>query len=229
MVETGKMRLGQVKFLVLDEADWLLDTGNKDTIQKVPPRPRPRPAAWRPHTRAPRAQRHPMVSRNPGGRLKTMLFSATLHDPTVKILSSTIQCFPTWVDLKGEDSVPDTGALAPNSGLSVRTVDTPHLSTVPAICTRPRVHRFQLVREDTIRAVPCWPHCPRGCQQSSDLTSLGIFSTMCEKRFRNGRGDNAVGMGTTYHHRSIVDRHRSQHPDRGHKAVQRRLYAQQLH
>ena len=49
---------------------------------------------------------------------------------------------------------------------------------------------------------------------------------MCEKRFRNGHGDNAVGMGTTCHHRSVVDRHRSQHPDRGHKAVHQGLYAQ---
>jgi hypothetical protein len=48
--------------------------------------------------------------------------------------------------------------------------------------------------------------------------------TMCEKRFRNGHGDNAVGMGTTCHHRSVVDRHRSQHPDRGHKGVHQRLY-----
>ena len=49
---------------------------------------------------------------------------------------------------------------------------------------------------------------------------------MCEKRFRNGHGDNAVGMATTCHHRSDVDRHRSQHPDRGHKALHQGLYAQ---
>ena len=49
---------------------------------------------------------------------------------------------------------------------------------------------------------------------------------MCEKRFRNGHGDNAVGMGTTCHHRSVVDRHRSQHPDQVQKAVHQALYAQ---
>ena len=49
---------------------------------------------------------------------------------------------------------------------------------------------------------------------------------MCEKRFRDGWGDNAVGRGTTCHHRSVVDRHRSQHPDRGQKAVHQALYAQ---
>ena len=49
---------------------------------------------------------------------------------------------------------------------------------------------------------------------------------MCEKRFRNGHGDNAVGMGTTCHYRSVVDRHRSQHPDQVRKGVHQALYAQ---
>jgi hypothetical protein len=49
---------------------------------------------------------------------------------------------------------------------------------------------------------------------------------MCEKRFRNGQRNNAVGNGTTCHHRSVVDRHRSQHPDQVQKAVHQALYAQ---
>ena len=49
---------------------------------------------------------------------------------------------------------------------------------------------------------------------------------MCEKRFRNGQRINALGSATTCHHRSVVDRHRSQHPDRGQKAVHQALYAQ---
>ena len=49
---------------------------------------------------------------------------------------------------------------------------------------------------------------------------------MCEKRFRNGQRINAVGNATTCHHRSVVDRHRSQHPDRVHKDVHEGLYAQ---
>ena len=49
---------------------------------------------------------------------------------------------------------------------------------------------------------------------------------MCEKRFRNGQRINVVGSATTCHHRSVVDRHRSQHPDRGQKAVHQGLYAQ---
>lgn len=34
--------------------------------------------------------------------------SATLHSFDVKKLSEKIMHFPTWVDLKGEDSVPET-------------------------------------------------------------------------------------------------------------------------
>ena len=49
---------------------------------------------------------------------------------------------------------------------------------------------------------------------------------MCEKRFRNGHWDNAVGTGTTCHHRSVVDPHRSQPPDQVRKGVHQALYAQ---
>jgi hypothetical protein len=35
-----------------------------------------------------------------------------------------------------------------------------------------------------------------------------------------------VGMGTTCHHRSVVDRHRGQHPDQVRKGVHHALYAQ---
>ena len=35
-------------------------------------------------------------------------FSATLHSPAIRNLSDKICCNPTWVDLKGVDSVPDT-------------------------------------------------------------------------------------------------------------------------
>lgn len=35
-------------------------------------------------------------------------FSATLHSPEITRLSESICDRPTWVDLKGKDSVPDT-------------------------------------------------------------------------------------------------------------------------
>ena len=63
-----------------------------------------------------------------GRQLQTLLFSATLHDQIIQTLSQQIQVrppdaihgphalgtdrgvqkFPTWVDLKGKDAVPET-------------------------------------------------------------------------------------------------------------------------
>lgn len=39
---------------------------------------------------------------------QVIVCSATLHSFDVKKLSEKIMHFPTWVDLKGEDSVPET-------------------------------------------------------------------------------------------------------------------------
>jgi ATP-dependent RNA helicase DDX1 len=36
------------------------------------------------------------------------MFSATLHSPEIRELSQQLCSFPTWVDLKGRDSVPET-------------------------------------------------------------------------------------------------------------------------
>lgn len=43
-----------------------------------------------------------------GTRLQMIVCSATLHDFDVKKLADRLMHFPTWVDLKGEDAVPDT-------------------------------------------------------------------------------------------------------------------------
>ncbi|PIK47053.1 putative ATP-dependent RNA helicase DDX1 [Apostichopus japonicus] len=43
-----------------------------------------------------------------GKRLQMVVCSATLHSFDVKKLAERIMHFPTWVDLKGQDSVPDT-------------------------------------------------------------------------------------------------------------------------
>ena len=63
LVKQGKLRLSAVQFFVLDEADRLLDTGNLDTILQL-------------HAKLPRTGRT-------GGRLQTLLFSATLHTAEV--------------------------------------------------------------------------------------------------------------------------------------------------
>lgn len=42
------------------------------------------------------------------GRLQTLFFSATLHSPEVRSAIEKITVNPTWVDLKGKPSIPDT-------------------------------------------------------------------------------------------------------------------------
>ena len=88
LVHSGKLRLSEVQFFVLDEADRLLDTGNLDTILKL-------------HAALPRQGRT-------GGRLQTLLFSATLHTPEVRSLAERITVHPILVDLKGKEHVPET-------------------------------------------------------------------------------------------------------------------------
>jgi ATP-dependent RNA helicase DDX1 len=84
---------GRVRFFVLDEADRLLDTGNQETILKL-------------HQRC--AQGVAKPANLGAARLQTLLFSATLHDPVVRALSAKIQHHPAWLDLKGQEAVPET-------------------------------------------------------------------------------------------------------------------------
>jgi ATP-dependent RNA helicase DDX1 len=67
---------------VLDEADSLIDT-SIDIINKI--------YRLLPKTNA----------------LQVLMFSATLHSDKVKQLGNEICRFPTWVDLKGKDAVPE--------------------------------------------------------------------------------------------------------------------------
>lgn len=41
-------------------------------------------------------------------RLQIIVCSATLHNNEIKKLADQYMQFPQWVDLKGQDSVPDT-------------------------------------------------------------------------------------------------------------------------
>ncbi|XP_051501529.1 ATP-dependent RNA helicase DDX1 [Myxocyprinus asiaticus] len=88
LISTGKLDLSQVRFLVLDECDGLLTAGYTDFIMRV-------------------YNQIPQVTSD-GKRLQVIVCSATLHSFEVKKLSEKIMHFPTWVDLKGEDSVPET-------------------------------------------------------------------------------------------------------------------------
>ncbi|ERE68537.1 ATP-dependent RNA helicase DDX1-like protein [Cricetulus griseus] len=73
---------------VLDNGDGLLSQGYSDFINRM-------------HSQIPQIT-------SDGKRLQVIVCSATLHSFDVKKLSEKIMHFPTWVDLKGEDSVPDT-------------------------------------------------------------------------------------------------------------------------
>jgi ATP-dependent RNA helicase DDX1 len=88
LMERGELAVDQVKFFVLDEADRLLDTGNREAILKL-------------FRRLPK-------SGAGAARLQVLLFSATLHSPEIRALASQICENPVVVDLKGKDAVPDT-------------------------------------------------------------------------------------------------------------------------
>lgn len=89
-VTSGRLDCSNVRLFVLDEADQLVGRDNLDTLMKI-------------------------FNRLPKGagvqgreRLQVAFFSATLHSDEITRLSSTICQHPTWVDLKGKDTVPDT-------------------------------------------------------------------------------------------------------------------------
>jgi ATP-dependent RNA helicase DDX1 len=88
LMERGELAVDQVKFFVLDEADRLLDTGNREAIMKLF-RKLPKSGAG-------------------AARLQVLMFSATLHSPEIRALAAQICENPVVVDLKGKDAVPDT-------------------------------------------------------------------------------------------------------------------------
>lgn len=83
-----KYRSTKVRFLILDEVDGLLTQGHRDFINRL-------------------YREIPNVSAD-GKRLQMIVCSATLHNFEVKKLADSLMHFPTWIDLKGQDSVPDT-------------------------------------------------------------------------------------------------------------------------
>ena len=79
---------GAVRFFILDECDGLLKQGYTDLINRL-------------HAKIPKVTLD-------GMKLQMIVCSATLHNFDVKKMSERIMNFPVWVDLKGQDSVPDT-------------------------------------------------------------------------------------------------------------------------
>jgi ATP-dependent RNA helicase DDX1 len=88
-MRSGRIPAARARFLVLDEADQL--TG-PDTIDKL------------------RGIYGLLPGRAAAGadKLQCCFFSATLHSKAVRDLAEEVCYKPTWVDLKGKESVPDT-------------------------------------------------------------------------------------------------------------------------
>ena len=88
LIAQGFVLLTHCRFFVLDEADGLIKQGNGALIDRM-------------HKAIPKLT-------SDGTRLQMVVCSATLHDFEVKKMANRLMHFPTWVDLKGEDAVPDT-------------------------------------------------------------------------------------------------------------------------
>ncbi|XP_063975899.1 ATP-dependent RNA helicase Ddx1 [Diachasmimorpha longicaudata] len=88
LIEGGYLSLAHCKFFVLDEADGLLKQGYTKLIDDL-------------HRQIPK------ITPN-GKRLQMIVCSATLHAFEVKKMAERLMHFPIWVDLKGEDVVPET-------------------------------------------------------------------------------------------------------------------------
>ncbi|XP_023289037.1 ATP-dependent RNA helicase Ddx1 isoform X2 [Orussus abietinus] len=88
LVQSGYLSLTHCRFFVLDEADGLLKQGYSEMIDRL-------------------YNQMPKITSD-GNRLQMIVCSATLHDFDVKKMAGRLMHFPTWVDLKGEDAVPDT-------------------------------------------------------------------------------------------------------------------------
>ncbi|CAG2163414.1 unnamed protein product [Oppiella nova] len=88
LINNGNLSLSSCRFFVIDEVDALLQQGNENLLMR-----------W--HSQLPRMF-------DDGKRLQMIVCSATLHNFDVKKFANKVMYFPTWVDLKGEDSIPET-------------------------------------------------------------------------------------------------------------------------
>jgi ATP-dependent RNA helicase DDX1 len=75
--------LDQIRFMVLDEADRFAEGENLSLVMKL------------------------FGLLSPSRKPQVLLFSATLHSAEFRTFATRVTQFPTWVDHKGRDSVPD--------------------------------------------------------------------------------------------------------------------------
>lgn len=88
LVNNSHISLNNCRFFILDEIDALLAQNSMKILSNL-------------HSRMPKMF-------DDGKRLQLVVCSATLHNFEVKKFAEKLMYFPSWVDLKGEDSVPDS-------------------------------------------------------------------------------------------------------------------------
>lgn len=88
LINSEQLLLTHCRFFVLDEADGLLKANYGNFIENI-------------HKRIPKITSDLQ-------RLQMIVCSATLHSFEVKKMADKLMHFPTWIDLKGEDAVPET-------------------------------------------------------------------------------------------------------------------------
>lgn len=84
MVKQGTLDISKCRFLVIDEADQMIETGGDVDITNL----------------------YNTMTRN-DNKVQTIICSATLHSAEIAAISNKICKNPTWVDLKGKDSIPE--------------------------------------------------------------------------------------------------------------------------
>jgi ATP-dependent RNA helicase DDX1 len=90
-IDKGDISLDQIRLLILDEADRFTERENLEMLDKLF-----------------KQIRSTIDTDAVPGRLQVCFFSATLHSPEITALAAKMCVRPTWVDLKGKDSVPET-------------------------------------------------------------------------------------------------------------------------
>lgn len=182
LVTSGKLDMSAARFLVLDEADRLLETGSSDAIMTL-------------------FRRFPRSAAAQGGahRLQVLLFSATLHSPSVQSFAEILCDRPTWVDLKGRDFVPDSvhhvllrcdpaterwDALSPIAGVdNAHSHDTPARPGEPltadsasAAVKRLKPHLLlRLVRRAAAQHATILTRTLRADRQASNAAGVGVL------------------------------------------------------
>ncbi|KAJ1361472.1 hypothetical protein KIN20_020730 [Parelaphostrongylus tenuis] len=87
MVETNKLSMSELNFIVIDEADQILSSFTSQLERLL--------------------KRVPTMASN-GMRVQVIACSATLHNQKITQFADKFMNFPQWIDLKGMDSVAET-------------------------------------------------------------------------------------------------------------------------